>query len=68
MNPDHSTTLINELARHGIAITAHDIPQVLRMGVDTLLDRHGLELKAEDVTVLHLILFSIRGDFTQVKF
>lgn len=57
---DHSAALINELQRHGITISVDDIPGILRSGIDTLLDRHGLELKAEDTTVLHLILHSIR--------
>jgi hypothetical protein len=57
----HSAALINELRRHGITVTVNDVPGILRSGIDTLLERHGLELEPEAVTILHLITFELRN-------
>lgn len=63
---NHTSALIAELRRHSIDVSPDDVPAIVRMGVDNLLDRSGLELKPEDVTTLHLITHSLRNEFANV--
>jgi hypothetical protein len=67
MDTDHRTALIRQLEKHGIKVCTDLIPEILTLGVDTFLERHGKELLAEDTTTLHLILFSIREEYERPK-
>lgn len=61
MNTDHITTLINALKAHGVSITAEDIPEVQRLGADEYVNRQGIEIKDEDMSLLHMILHEINS-------
>ena len=58
----HSAALINELRRHGITVSADDVPGIIQTGIDNLLEGHGKELKPEDITTLHLMLHELRHE------
>lgn len=54
------TLLIEAMERHGIRITANDIPEVLRLGADTFLLRKGVNLSEKIMLEFYLILNELR--------
>lgn len=52
--------LIAAIAKFGLEITGQDVPEVLRLGADTFLHKHGVTGSEKSTLELYLILNEMR--------
>lgn len=57
---DMETTLIKTFEGFGITITTDDIPEILKLGVDTFLLRKGAAVPDKFLDEIYLILYEMR--------